>query len=183
MPGWKVTARKPEEFAAVRCPAPVSLARRSRPAGLHPEREDPSAPARSLGRRAWGLAGTWRAGLGRSGAHPSRKDDGTRPRGGAAEGGKSARLSFSSSGYEVGAPSNSSKAPGWGIRRTPVPKRGFRAAGPLRRGEPGTRRARAGELHLQPRGELRQEGVSAAGTEGPEEPSWSDAPTTRPDFA
>lgn len=151
MLGWKVTARKPEEFAAVRCPAPVSLARRSRPAGLHPERGDPSAPARSLGRRAWGLAGTWRAGLGRSSAHPSRKDDGTRPRGGAAAGGKGARFSFSSSGYEAGAPSNSSKAPGR-IRRTPVPERGFGAAGPLRRGEAGTRRARAGAPSPAPGG-------------------------------
>ncbi|XP_052507987.1 uncharacterized protein LOC128059616 [Budorcas taxicolor] len=98
MLGWKVTARKPEELAAVRCPAPVSPARQSRPAGLHPERGDPSAPARSLGRRARGLAGTWRAGLGRSRAHPSRKDDGTSPRSGAAAGGKGACLSFSSCG-------------------------------------------------------------------------------------
>lgn len=42
---------------------------------------------------------------------------------------------------------------------------------------------RAQELPLQPRGALRQEGVSAAGTEGLEEPSWSDTPATRPDFA
>lgn len=141
MLGWKVTARKLEEFVAVRCPAPISPARQSRPAGLHPERGDPSAPARSLGRRARGLAGTWRAGLGRSRAHHSRKDDGTNPRGGAAAGGKGACLSFSS--YEGGAPSNSSEALGR-IPRTLVPDRGFGAAGPLRRGEPGIRRGEPG---------------------------------------
>lgn len=159
---------------------PTSPARRPCPAGQHPERGDPSAPARSLGPRARGLAGTWREGPGSSRAHPSRKDGGTSPRGGIAAGGNGACLSRPSSGHKAGRtfrtpPKRREEHAELGLRE------GLRGPAPSGVGSPRPG-VRARELPFQPRGRFTRREYPLRELRGRRSPLGV-TPPTRPDYA